>query len=317
MGIWLVDADVLARSRFRISALAETVATMITLTGRPNRPGQLTRPAPLRAAFRERVAADPVAAAFLQGALLPFWVADFLCRPPDDDDRTFDDELTRIRTAPAATLRADLTGGGPALDAADLPERIAGMLAWVWAEAVEPDWPRRRRVFESDIVARTRRLSTGGWEAALSDLRAGTSWLGGGRLQINAHDYPPLDLAGAQLVFIPSTAGHGWAGWDPPHRYSLVYPCTGLLADDRPGAPDALRRLVGPARATLLSLLGTPMSPTQLVAVTGHALGAVGNHLKILADAGLVHRRRAGRSVLYFRTPAGDHLVRASTPDDE
>jgi DNA-binding transcriptional ArsR family regulator len=312
MGVWLVDADVLARSRFRISALAETVATMITLTGRPNRPGQLTRPAPLRAAFRARVAADPVAPAFLKGALLPFWVADFLCRPPGDDDLTFDDELNRIRTTPAAALRADLTGRDPALEAADLPGRIADLLAWVWAEAVAPDWSRRRRVFESDIIARTRRLSTGGWEAALSDLRAGTSWLGGGRLQINAHDYPPLDLAGAELVFIPTTAGHGWAGWDPPHRYSLVYPCTGLLADDRPAAPDALRRLIGPARATLLTLAGTPMSTTQLVAVTGHALGAVGNHLKILTDAGLLQRRRAGRSVLYFRTPLGDQLARTS-----
>ena len=46
MGIWLIDADVLAGSRFRISPLAETVATLGVLAGsRPHRPGQLARPA--------------------------------------------------------------------------------------------------------------------------------------------------------------------------------------------------------------------------------------------------------------------------------
>ena len=89
----------------------------------------------------------------------------------------------------------------------------------------------------------------------------------------------------------------------------MVYPCAGLLAEGGPTAPDALRRLIGPARATLLSLLDTPMSTTQLVSVTGFALGSVGNHLKVLLDAQLVRRRRAGRSVLYYRTPDGDRLV--------
>ena len=96
----------------------------------------------------------------------------------------------------------------------------------------------------------------------------------------------------------------------------MVYPCAGLLAEGRSTAPDALRRLIGPARATLLSLLDNPMSTTQLASVTGFALGAAGNHLKILLDAQLVRRRRAGRSVLYYRTPDGDRLTRATTEND-
>jgi DNA-binding transcriptional ArsR family regulator len=55
------------------------------------------------------------------------------------------------------------------------------------------------------------------------------------------------------------------------------------------------------------------MSTTQLVSVTGFAIGTVGNHLKILLDAQLVHRRRAARSVLYYRTADGDRLIRAAT----
>jgi DNA-binding transcriptional ArsR family regulator len=59
--------------------------------------------------------------------------------------------------------------------------------------------------------------------------------------------------------------------------------------------------------------LDSPMSTTQPASVTGFAVGAVGNHLKILLDAQLVRRRRAGRSVLYYRTPDGDRLLRAAT----
>jgi hypothetical protein len=58
----------------------------------------------------------------------------------------------------------------PALDVPDLPDRIAAVLDWVWTEAVEPDWQRRQRAFEADIIARTRRLSTSGWASALDDI---------------------------------------------------------------------------------------------------------------------------------------------------
>lgn len=317
MGIWLINADVLAGSRFRISALAETVATLGVLARRrPHRPGQLARPAQQRAAFEARMAGDPVGRAFVKAAFLPTWLTDILCPPPNDDEHTFDDEMRRIRAAPAAALRADLAGNDPLLNVPDLANRISAVLDWVWSEVVEPDWPRRERAFEADIIARTRRLSTSGWAAGLDDVRPGMRWLGDGQLQINAYDYPPLDLTDGQLLLIPTTAVRGWVGWRRPHRYSVVYPCAGLFAEGRPTAPGALRRLVGPARATLLSLLGNPMSTTQLVSVTGFALGAVGNHLKILLDAQLVRRRRAGRSVLYYRTPEGDRLMRATAGND-
>ncbi|MEV4461098.1 winged helix-turn-helix domain-containing protein [Microbispora sp. NPDC049633] len=73
--------------------------------------------------------------------------------------------------------------------------------------------------------------------------------------------------------------------------------------------PEALGRLLGPARARVLVLLAAPKSTTHLVALTHQGLGSVGRHLKVLLDAGLVRRRRAGRSVLYYRTPLGDALA--------
>jgi len=62
-----------------------------------------------------------------------------------------------------------------------------------------------------------------------------------------------------------------------------------------------------------LAALTTPMSTTQLVAFTGYGLGSVGGHLKVLLDAGLVQRRRSGRSVLYFRTRLGERLLAGPT----
>jgi DNA-binding transcriptional ArsR family regulator len=140
-------------------------------------------------------------------------------------------------------------------------------------------------------------------------------WLGDGHLRINVFDRPARDISGALLLFVPITSGRGWVAWEEPHRYAVVYPCSGALADaERLPAPAALARLLGPARARILVLLESPASTTQLVALTGQGLGSVGRHLKVLLDARLVHRRRAGRSVLYHRTDAGDALVRAQHP---
>jgi len=162
------------------------------------------------------------------------------------------------------------------------------------------------------VVARTGTLSQGGWAAALADMRPDMRWLGESRLQINAHDYPPREISGAQLLFVPVTPRQGWVSWDAPHRYAVIYPCSGVLADaDRAPVPETLGALLGPARAGVLVLLDTPKSTTQLVALTGQGLGSVGRHLKVLLDARLVRRRRARRSVLYYRTAAGEVLVEA------
>ena len=45
------------------------------------------------------------------------------------------------------------------------------------------------------------------------------------------------------------------------------------------------------------------------MALTGQRLGSVGRHLKVLLDARLIQRRRAGRSVLYYRTAIGETLL--------
>ncbi|MGW0807762.1 ArsR family transcriptional regulator [Nonomuraea sp. NPDC002799] len=316
MGWWQLNADTLAGSRFVLSPLAEATASLLALmSGRAAHPAEQAWLAAHLPAYREQL--DPITARLVGAALGREWIADFCVPAPAEDERSFAEELDRIRRTPPEVALADVTvsmrGSLPAeLNRRDLPGRVAGLLEWVWTQTVLPDWPRRRRVMEADVVARTAQLGQGGWAAALRDLRPGMRWLGGDRLQINARDYPPREISGARLLFVPVTPAQAWVTWDEPHLYTVIYPCSGVLAEPgRAPVPGALGRLLGPARAGVLVLLDSPKSTTQLVALTGQGLGSVGRHLKVLLDARLVRRRRAGRAVLYYRTEAGELLVRA------
>ncbi|MFE6026384.1 ArsR/SmtB family transcription factor [Streptomyces niveus] len=325
MGWWQVDADTLAGSRFVVSPLTEAVATLRALEdGRAAHPGERAWLDTHLPAYRARQADDPITALLVRSAFGRTWNADFITPTPTGQtltEQTFDDELSRIRETPPATVRADLLvslgGPLPALlaDRDDLPQRAASVVEWVWAETVLPYWPRRRRLIEADVLARTAQLSRGGWASALGDMRRGMRWLGGNRLQIRPGTDLSQEIPGVRLMFVPVTPEQSWVSWDAD-RYAVVYPCAGALADEgaRPPVPGPLRTLLGPGRARVLALLGSPKTTTQLVALTDQGLGSVGRHLRVLLDAGLIARRRSGRSVLYFRTEAGEVLVRAPGP---
>lgn len=314
MGVWRIGADELARSRFVVSPLLETVGALLVLRrGRPRLDLQdwYRMHAP---AYQRRLADDPLLPVLLDGLFRPRWIADFIIAPPDAVDRTFHDALRRVREASPAFVREVLRDGygGPVprvLRRADLAERSADLLEWVWTQTVRADWPRRRQLLEADIVARTSQLSAGGWAAVLAGMRPGMKWLGGNELRINAYDYPPRDLTGARLSFVPTTSPYSWVAWDAANRHAVIYPGSGTLAGGESPSAQALARLLGPVRAVVLAALDAPRSTSQLVALTGYGLGSVGGHLAVLRDAGLVTKRRAGRSVLYVRTPLGDRLV--------
>ncbi|MET9845658.1 helix-turn-helix domain-containing protein [Streptomyces ossamyceticus] len=319
MGWWQVNADTLAGSRFVVSPLAETFASLKRLhAGTGTHPGEQAWLADHLPAYRAELARDPVTALLVRAGLGEEWIADFLTPTPCEGE-TFAQEVARVRAVDPAAARAHLVLSlrGPlpaALDRDDLPGRAADLLTYVWEETVRPDWERRRRVLEADVLARTAQLGQSGWAAVLDALRPGMRWLGENRLQVNLHEYPPREISGARLVFVPVTPQRvGWVAWEEGERYAVVYPCSGVLADGGgpAAAPAALGPLLGTARARVLALLDSPMSTTQLCAVTGRPLGSVGRHLKVLLDAGLVRRGRAGRSVLYTRTAAGEVLVRA------
>jgi DNA-binding transcriptional ArsR family regulator len=299
MGWWQVSTDALAGGRFVISPLAETTASLLALEhGTAAHPGERRWLDTHRAAYFRHAKEHPAIPAILRAAAGRRWIPLLITVPPVAlSGSSFDDELRLIAGLHPARVTSDLAEVGLVPVSDDLPSQAVSLLDWVWTNTVLPYWPIR-----------------GGWTEALSDMRPGTRWLGGGRLQINASDRPPREVPGAaRLFFVPVTLGSGgWVAWDEPHQYALIYPCSGALAghSGRAAAAETLTALLGPARAAVLALLATPMTTTQLVAITGQGLGSVGRHLRILRAAGLLERHRAGRSVLYRRSPAGDLLVR-------
>ena len=326
MGTWIIPADLLAESRFVVSPLHETVAAL-TVLSRPYAngiPWQRSFRAAYLEAYADLLASDPMLSA-LDATLWrprrgdqPGWMADFITPPPLGDGATFTDELAQVRTWDDPAMRAELrkvAGDLPvALERSGIREAVIDLLTWIWTATVQADWPRRRRVLEADIVSRASQLASEGWAGVFATL--GTrrkKWLGNGTLQVNGYDLPARDLSDAhELSFVPVHSDGSWLAWDLPYRYAIVYPVAGALAATGSESTDpakALARLIGANRAGVLALLDAPRSTTQLAALTHLPVGAVGNHLRVLLDAGVVMRRRAGREVLYWRTGLGEELL--------
>jgi DNA-binding transcriptional ArsR family regulator len=319
MGVWLVSADVLAASRFLTSPLAETVNALGVLASANPQLWERDWLARHHQAFWDRITADPFSAALAKSVQSGSWLPVDLCVPPRPGDVTFEQELARVRAVAPQVAKYDLaqSAGGrlpAAFDVSDPAGAFADLVQWIWDHTIRADWPRRKRKYEADILSRTTVLSQRGWAAAIGQIADDVRWLGDGQLQITVHDHPPLDLGHAELVFIPSSLRTGRVAWEYPARFAVIYPAAGMLASAAaPTAPQPLRRLLGPTRAQILLLLAQPITTTQLAAITGHALGTIGDHLRILADAGLAERHRSGAHVLYRRTPTGQQLLRSAS----
>src|SRR5215475_2393189 len=139
MGWWQLNADTLARSRFVVSPLAETFASLKLLhAGAGAHPGEQKWLRAHLPGYRALLAADPVTARLVRAGLGREWIADFLTPTPRGGE-DFAVEVGRVRSVdPAdarAQLRVSLAGPLPAvLDRDDLPERAAALLEWVWEE---------------------------------------------------------------------------------------------------------------------------------------------------------------------------------------
>ncbi|MER7456704.1 helix-turn-helix domain-containing protein [Micromonospora sp. NPDC126480] len=318
MSVWQVPVDLLARSRFTISPMTETVAALKALR-RPSSPWQHAWRQAHGDAYRAMLARRPVVRALLAAAFGRRWIADFLTLAPASAAPTFPEELAVVAACTDEQIRADLraTKPGPledVLSSDGLAQEVAYLLDWVWTHTVRPEWPAREQRLRADVVARTSRLSAEGWSGVFPDLAGTMQWLGDGRLQVDDFPAPPRPLDGAeQLVFVPAHCVRGWVLWARPTRFGMVYPARGILADAPVPAPDGLDRLIGPNRAAILRRLGSPLSTSHLAALTGLSLGSVGDHLRVLLDAGVATKRRSGREVLYWRTPLGAALTDGST----
>ncbi|SEQ67785.1 ArsR/SmtB family transcription factor [Microlunatus flavus] len=327
-----VGPDDLAQSRFAVSPLWEVVHAVIALAGpRRGSPAQpwLERARGRFAELRRQADVDVVLA--LQP---PGYGADFVVPPPVGVHTTVEDLLDAVRSTPLDQARHEVGRAlregeehgkvvsprvRAVLERDDLPAYVADVLAVAWRLLLAPDWPQLRAILERDVVHRADRLAREGWAAALADVHPDLRYDDGFVELRGRASGGVVDLAGRGLMLMPSV--FVWPnvayGVDLPWPPTLIYPARGVAAlwsPQRAGSADGLARLVGPTRAAVLAALDEPASTTQLVAALRLSVGGVGDHLAALLAAGVVTRARAGRSVLYRRTPVGDALVAAGDP---
>jgi DNA-binding transcriptional ArsR family regulator len=317
---FVVGRDDLLNSRFALSPIVELENLLRKLNRRqPALPPEwAARVTPAYARLRRETALDAVLA--LQSAR---YGPAFVVQPPASMTQTIEQDLAAIRATPLAQARHEIdeclsresTSDERVLKVLRDPSVatiLADAMATAWHELVAPDWPALRAVLERDVIHRGGLLSTGGWSAALAGLHKRLRWHDGA-IEMSGVD-GTFHLDGAGLLLVPSVYGWPKAGvyTEPPWPKTLVYPARGTAALWEPSTaapPDALASLLGRTRARLLVALSDPASTTQLAKTLTLAPGAVGDHLAVLRNAGLAARARAGRSVLYRRTPLGDALA--------
>ncbi|MHA3701575.1 DUF5937 family protein [Jatrophihabitans sp. YIM 134969] len=320
-----VGPDDLAASRFALAPLMELEHLLRKLDRGGSQAGVAVRrtrwgrrEAALRPDFRARV---------LRALRPTGWGVDFLAPPPTGMARDVEQDLAAVRATPLPLARAQIRRALTSdvdpeirayLRAPDVSARLADLLAWAWEALVAPDWPQLLAIAERDVLHRADRLARAGWAGVLEDMHPSLRWAGGA-VTVRARATQHTALDGRGLLFVPSVFLHpGLATYlEPPWQPTIAYPARGSAAlwEGNTATPAALARLLGPARAELLLRLDTPASTTQLVGLTGFSLGAVGDHLKVLRDAGFVDRGRAGRSVVYHRTAVGDAVVAGAAGD--
>ncbi|MEW2382886.1 helix-turn-helix domain-containing protein [Micromonospora sp. NPDC047707] len=176
-----------------------------------------------------------------------------------------------------------------------------------------------RAALDEEVLNRARALAADGPDALLADLHERVRW-----------ERPVLTLVkplehsfratNQRLLLIPLVFSRGAlsCSTDHPQIVAVSYQARGaaLLAEGGPAPAvagvadtDRLAVLVGRGRAAVLRALTRPATTAGLAATLGLAPSTVSEHLAALLAAGVVHRRRVGRRVLYGLEPAGRALV--------
>ncbi|MFF7076602.1 ArsR/SmtB family transcription factor [Streptomyces lavendulae] len=309
--------------RFAVSPMWEVGTSMRLLRSGAAHPVH----GPWTAQVRPRLAAAGLERGWLAELVAPKgFVPDFLNPAPDGPAPTLEQELARVRAAPAAAVRRDLDRLareqgrlGPRSRAlyADPQGRLARVAEEVrqyWELALGPCWAQIRTVLDADVFHRSRQVAEQGAARLLNDLHSSLSWSDNAlRLALRRRALS-RSTAGSGLVLIPSA----FTGPVPLTRVApqLAYPArgTGSLWASRPAvAGTALAAVLGRSRARLLAELDTPASTSELAARTGLSPAGVSQYLTAMREAGLVSAHRAGRSVLYARTAVGESLLTAGS----
>ncbi|HEX5203559.1 ArsR/SmtB family transcription factor [Paractinoplanes rhizophilus] len=313
-----IDEPTLARTRIAISPLAEVVCSLYLLQRNPE--GSVPWPyGDWARRAREILRTEPATAPVRLYLELPSVSPDFLCPIPLTSTPTLAEQLDQLRETPAAIVEEQL----PRYPAGDFRyfltnrveafARLADGIEAYWELAIAPHWPAMRAALDEEVLLRARALAANGPDALLSQLHERIRWERPVLTLIKPLEQS-FEAVNQRLLLVPLIFSRGalMCSCDHPDIVMVTYQARGaaLLASSAPPvAEDRLSILVGRGRAAVLRALQTPATTTGLAAALGLAPSTISEHLTGLQAAGVVHRRRAGRRVLYGLEPAGTALV--------
>jgi DNA-binding transcriptional ArsR family regulator len=319
MVTFVFSIDSALQCRFGISPLGEVLQAARAIGASPRNTPQFAWLKEKEALLRElnrRHDLGPLRALLPERGYIPDFLTPVPTGPLEDVAR----ELDRVRSAAPDVARAEieLALAGRETDphavrvlrSADAPAHLADLLAALWDELFEPAWPRLRELLEKDVAYRARRLAEGGLVRLFADLSPLVA-LRGRRLRVRQRSTATVELGASGLLLCPSAFISPRVA-SMPAPPMLVYPARGtsaLLGRTQPRPEASLARLIGSTRAEILGSLGEPSTTTSLALGLRRSPGNVADHLAVLLEAGLVTRRREGRTVLYSRTALGQAIV--------
>src|SRR5262249_18468431 len=187
-------------------------------------------------------------------------------------------------------------------DPAELGRRFCALLERYWEQAFADEWSRVEPLLAAAVEEAGRTMSADGVFAILERLRPTLQvepeqrrvWL---KLphqhEIEISTKQPLVLSPSVFVW-----PHVRVNCDPPFPVRFIYPAPAMLDDAGPRLPSAelvriLRALADETRLRALALIAErPRSTQELAPLVGMSEAGLSKHLRALADAGLVVRRR-------------------------
>lgn len=316
-----LSATALSRSRFALSPLAETLGSMIVL-GKHGTvdPWLVPWHARHHPGFVASLDADPFARGLARLLSSTKWLPRFVAVPPPGGMRTtINSELPQVAAVPDVEVRAELEQSVANswteqdlswLAGRDWGTRTADVLWSVWKTYVYVDWPRRRAMLERDVTYRAGLLAAYGWPRALQRMSRRSAWVGADAIRFSDQDAPDRVVGDEGMLFVPVTLASGsWLCEAPPDRHALVYPARGSIPEAHERPDDALERLIGRNRATILYELERPSTSSELAVQLDLSLGTIGGHLAVLRDANLIVGTRISQRVVYRRTETGQLLA--------
>ena len=318
-----LEVEDLADTRFAISPLAETVCSLWALAD----PKRYPLHGPWLAAAAD--AADTVDRRLLRALVGgTFALPDFLTPRPQRFTPKFAEELAHVAKTDPAVVRRDLIAThapeppplllSPTIAGDDkaviaLREAICAALARHWTRLLAPQWSRIRTLLEADTTYRARQLALGGARLLFADLHPNVRCRAAVLENSDMIGRHHLDVGGRGRLLIPSVFAYKpvppLIPEEPPW---LLYPARGLGTLWAPAltpASGALTDLLGRPRARLLTMLAEPQPTSEIARRLAVTPSAASQQLQILHATGLVTRARAGRQVLYQRTPLAEQLM--------